>query len=840
MQLIIRIILIMKKRLLLTGLATMMAVITVFAVPAKPGVKKKVVLKDGSTVELTLKGDEHFSYYTDAKGVPCLLKNGQLVTMTSREVAETWGSRKQQRLSLADAANSRRAARSTGKPSNTTTGNQRGLVILLEYTDVKFTTKNVQQVYNRFFNEENYSEGGMAGSVRDYFRSQSYGKLTIDFDVVGPFTTKNNMEYYGKPVKDKDGKVIDNDVHPVLMVAEAVDAAHDAGVDFSKYDWDNDGEVDQVFVIYAGYAEAQGADENTIWPHEYELAAENATRKYNNVTINTYGCASELLGYSGATLDGIGTACHEFSHCLGLPDMYDTSEEGANFGMACWDVMDLGSYNRDAYVPASYTSYERWFAGWMEPVELKEETQISDMKPLETDAEAYILYNEKNKNEYYLLENRQPIGFDAGLYGHGLLILHVDYSESAWTSNTLNNTANHQRMTIIPADNEFGQYYSSSLAGDPWPGTSGNTMLGNYTTPAATLYNANTDGTKLMNKAIASITEDTDAYTVSFIACRPEMEKPDVSKATEAAGENSFTVTWPAVTGAVGYDLELTTIDKAPSTPEEALKRKIDFAKFESKTTGFTDISSKLDSYGLKGWTGSKLYTTPKKLRFGTSTTTGTLKTPWWYTPSSTNVTLVMGVDVVKSGTSVDGSINVSNANVDEEGYIRNATAMDPVSFEVTGNQKLIVYLKDLRKVAYQFEIAPSAQMYLNYLAIYDGIWTAEQLGISNSAAQAPRRATTVTTFTSNTNSYTFTDLDTNKRFIYRIRAMDEKGAYSPWSDEKEFVFSSSSGINTVKVKAVDGSAVRYFDLQGRKVTGDTKGLLIRKQGNSMKKVIVK
>ena len=357
---------------------------------------------------------------------------------------------------------------------------------------------------------------------------------------------------------------------------------------------------------------------------------------------------------------------------------------------------------------------------------------------------------------------------------------------------------------------------------------------------SVSLYNANTDGTKLMNKAITSITENTDALTVSFIACHPEMEKPDISEATEVAGENSFTVTWPAVTGAVSYELELTTIDKAPSTPEEALKRKYDFAKFESKTTGFTDISSKLAEYGLDGWTGSKLYTTPNKLLFGTSTTTGTLKTPWWYTPSSTNATLVMGVDVVKSGTTVKGSINVSNADVNEEGYIRNATDMDPVSFEVIGNQKLIVNLKDMRKVAYQFEIAPSAQMYLNYLAIYDGIWTAEQLGISNSAAQASRRATTVTTFASNTNSYTFTDLDTNKRFIYRIRALDDEGTYSPWSDEKEFEFSSTSGINTVNTKAVDGNAVRYFDLQGREVPADTKGLLIRKQGSEVKKVIVK
>lgn len=829
----------MKKRLLLTTLAMMMAVITTFAVPAKPGLKKKVTLKDGSTVELTLKGDEHFSYYTDSKGVPCRLKDGELVTMTSQEVAKTWASRKQQRLSLADAASNRRAARRAGNPSKTTTGTQRGLVILLEYPDVKFSTSNPQQIFNRFFNEENYSEGGMAGSVRDYFRSQSYGKLTIDFDVVGPFTTKQKMEYYGKPVKDSDGKVTDNDAHPVLMVAEAVDAAHDAGVDFSKYDWDGDGVVDQVFVIYAGYAEAQGADENTIWPHEYVLAAENATRKYNNVTINTYGCASELMGDKGKTMDGIGTACHEFSHCLGLPDMYDTSDEGTNFGMSRWDVMDMGSYNKNACVPAGYTSYERWFSGWMEPIELKEKTQISGMKPLATNAEAYILYNEKNKNEYYLLENRQLVGFDAGLYGHGLLILHVDYSESAWTSNTLNNVASHQRMTIIPADNEFNSYYASSLAGDPWPGTSGNTVLGNHTTPAATLYNANKDGQKLMSKQIDNIKEDVEAMTISFVACRPEMDIPNIEEATEHSEGNSVTISWPAVSGAASYEIELIAKDKAASTPEEALKREYDFADFESKTTGFTDVSGKLASYGMDGWTGSKLYTTPNKLRIGTSTTTGTLKTPWWYTPASTNATLVMGVNVVKSGTTVKGNIYPSIADVNEEGYIRNSESMDAVTFEVTGNQKLIVYLKDMRKAAYQFEIAPSTQIYMNYLAIYDGIWTAEQLGISETPSQAPRRAITTSSYTSTTNSYTFTDLSDKKTYSYRLRAKGEEGDYSGWSQEKELEYGTTA-IQGIFSESADDAPVRYFDMQGREVSGQTKGLLIRKQGNSVKKVIVR
>ena len=489
------------------------------AVPAKKGATRTVTLADGSKVVLTLHGDEHYSYYKTADGKPCQVENGRIRTLTPREVSDTWASRKQQRLRMTESATG--GMRRAGKPSKTTTGTQKGLVILVEFSDVKFTTPNPQTMFQRFFNEPGFNEYGMSASVRDYFQKQSYGKLTIDFDVVGPFTTKNNMEYYGKPVKDDNGKVENHDKNAVAMVAEGVDAAYAAGVDFSKYDWDGDGEVDQVFVIYAGYAEAQGADVNTIWPHEYVLSADNKARRYNNVVIDTYGCASELKGNRGSTPDGIGTACHEFSHCLGLPDMYDTSDEGTAFGMATWDVMDQGSYNDDSCTPAGYTSYERWFSRWLEPVELNSETTIAGMKPLATTPEAYVLYNEKNRNEYYLLENRQPVDFDKGLDGHGLLILHVDYNEASWTGNTVNVHPTHQRMTIIPADNKL-EYSNRQLAGDPWPGTSGNTALTNYTTPAATLYNANTDGTKLMSKPVENITEDETAMTVSFVACRAE------------------------------------------------------------------------------------------------------------------------------------------------------------------------------------------------------------------------------------------------------------------------------------------------------------------------------
>lgn len=798
-----------NKRLLLAGFALLMATVTQ-AIPAKPGVKRTVTLADGNTVELTLQGDEHFSYYTDAQDTPFLMKGGQLKKMTQQEVAQLWTARKQARMEKVSVSGSRRNApmHKVGN-AGTTTGKHRGLVILIQFPDCPFVTPNTQQTFNRFFNEIGYHDNGMAGSVKDFFLKQSYDQLEIDFDVVGPYTTQLNMDYYGAPTEDS------NDSHPAKMVREAVDAAS-KDVDFSNYDWNDDGEVDQVFVIFAGYNQAQGGASNTIWPHEWKLAGEGAAVRYNNKTINTYGCSSELKGNRGNEMDGIGTACHEFSHCLGLPDMYDTNGQ-KNFGMSYWDVMDAGSYNDDSRTPAGYTAYERWFSGWMEPTEIKEMTRINDMKPLQEKAEAYILYNEKNRNEYYILENRQPVAFDKGLYGHGLLILHVDYNEGAWKSNNVNVDATCQRMTVIPADGRLAATLVS-LAGDPWPGTKGNTSLTNYTSPAATLYNENADGTKFMNKPIDNITENVQAMTVSFVACRPELDAPQPTESREES-DGGFTVAWTAVSGAVGYEVELTSMARASDDPSEALQREFDFSKCYSKTTGFTDISSKLSNYGLSGWSGSSLYTTPNKLRLGTSTKTGMLKSPTWQVPSSSDITIVMGANIVKDA--VKGTLTVTYGNAGD----KIADALKQVAeFQVTGDNRLVLNFKDVRKELFWIEIEPQTQMYLNYLAIYDGIWTAEQLGINNAARRAKAD---VAVYTSATNSYTFQNLSHSRRYAYRVRAIGEENTYSNWGGEATFEF-SAAGINGVTVSGTE-MPVCYFDLQGRQVTSPQKhGIYIR------------
>ena len=800
------------KKYIISAAALFLTILSIHAVPAKPGVKKTVKLGDGTTKELTLRGDEYFSFLTDEHNTPMVLREGILVTLTNDEVSATWTARKKQQQEKSDTAGSfRRGVRRIGKPSSVNSGKQRGLVILVQYTDVKFLTPNPQQTFLRFFNEEGYNEDGMQGSVRDYFLAQSYGKLEITFDVVGPYTTRNDMAYYGEPTPTA------HDRNTLLMVTEAIDAAA-ADVNFSNYDWDKDGEVDQIFIIFAGYSQAQGADENTIWPHESKLQAYGIEKKFNGVKLNTYACASELRGdgiqQPIGEMDGIGTACHEFSHCLGLPDMYDTSEGNPNFGMAYWDIMGAGSYLDNSRKPAGYTSYERWFSGWLEPTELKDLTRINDMKPLATTPEAYILYNEKNKNEYYLLENRQPIGFDSGLYGHGLLILHVDYNETSWMNNTVNTETDHQRMTIIPADNEYGIYTIKSFAGDPWPGVTNNMALTNFSTPAATLYNPNKDGRMLMSKAIDNITEDVQNMTVSFVACRPEMGIPAPNEANVVDG--GFSISWPAVEGAIGYEVELTTMGKAPTSPENALIKEETFSKCYSKSTGFSDISSKMSAYNLSGWYGSKLYTSPGFLKIGTSTASGFLKTPTWSVPDSHDITIVMGADVVKADQSVKGTAVITYGN---SGDLISESPTQTAEFEVTANEKLVFHYTDVRKDLFWLTITPATQMYLNYLAIYDGIWTEEQLGLSR--ARVRRKAKTDTgTFITETNSYTFRNVDPDKHFIYRVRAMGEENTFSPWSEEMTFDFPDDvvDGMSIQERQLPLQESPFIYDLSGRKV----------------------
>ena len=525
----------MKKVLSLAAL--LMVASAMLAVPAKRGVVRTLKTTDGKEIRAQLVGDEYAHYYLSADGNCYVLQNGVAVPADRNQLIGQSAARK------AQANKARAARRKVGGAGKVYEGIKKGIIILVEYKDVTFAEDHDQALFTRIANEENFSDGDFVGSVSDYFKAQSGGRFELDFDVVGPVTLANKMSYYGG--NDRQG----NDKHPEEMVVEACNAVDDI-VNFADYDWDGDGEVDQVFVLYAGLGEAAGGEEDTVWPHEWMLSEVNKTFKLDGVTINTYACSSELTGYdfdwfgnpTEVGIDGIGTICHEFSHCLGFPDMYDTNYR--YYGMSSWDLMDSGSYNGDGFCPAGYTSYEKMVAGWLQPIELTGDMAVTDMKALSEGGDAYIVYNKGHNEEFYMIENRQLTNWDSALPTNGMLILHVDYDETAWYENTVNNNA-QQRCTIIPADGKLkmeyvsGSYYvdEEDILGDPYP-YNGNNQLTNTSNPKASVYHANTDGKKLMNIAITDITQNDDG-TMAF-SFTDDVENTPTPQPGEAIFYESF------------------------------------------------------------------------------------------------------------------------------------------------------------------------------------------------------------------------------------------------------------------------------------------------------------
>lgn len=478
--------------------------LTASAVPAKRE-RCTLTLANGSTIEATWMGDETMHFYLTDDG-QCLQEddNGIAHYADGAVIQKRWKAKALKR----QAARDKRTAARRRKSGKAIIGSKRGLVILIQFSDTPFYYTNAD--FRSLFNEEGYTDDVNIGSVHDYFLDASYGQFDFTFDVVGPVELDNPLSHYGANKSNGDDQLV------AAMVAEAIDKA-DEKVDFSRYDWDGDGEVEQIFFIHAGYDEAQTRTRNDIWSHAWTLTegAEegdgNGPVEADGVIIDSYACSAELRGKTGIHLTGIGTACHEFTHCFGLPDFYDTN--GSNFGMNTWDIMDYGEYNGNGGTPTGFTSYERMYCGWLEPIELNDAMYVQEMPSLTSNPTAYIIRNSGEEDEYYLLENRQKEGWDKRIGGHGMLILHVDYDSLAWAMNEANTVRSHQRMTIIPADNFLSSW---SLSGDTWPGTSGNTEFSDYSTPAAKFFNKNAEGDYLMHHSITEITESPDGL-ISFV-----------------------------------------------------------------------------------------------------------------------------------------------------------------------------------------------------------------------------------------------------------------------------------------------------------------------------------
>lgn len=501
------------------------------AVPAKK-LQKVITLTNGTQVSVELRGDEYLSWWEGTDGTAYRATADENVfeafdLEAQKPAAAARRARAEQgRVArLARVKNSLKGAddkmRGLGGDHITYKGVKKGLVVLVDFKNKKFADGHDLEYYKNVINGKDFSdeEEGYVGSVRDYFLAQSNGQFELDFDVVGPVTMSKNYGYYGNDgAYQKDEKVYE-------MIKEACDGIQDK-VNLKDYDWDGDGEADQVFFLYAGLGQASGGSAGTVWPHESELRYwPCGVLSYSTGKINTYACANELQpetqGSSRYISAGIGTICHEFSHCLGFADMYDTTG-GGGYGMSVFDVMDQGSYNGNGFVPCNYTAFERIYAGWVEAIELIDPATVKDMKSVSDYGRPFIMYNYKNTNEYFLMENRQNTGWDKGLYGsNGLLIVHVNYVPSRWANNSVNSSAEKiQCCTVVNADGsrDNTQY---SLQGDLYPyevkGVTMNDEFTDESEPAAKLYTKNSDNSYALGIPITNIKRSKGS--VSFLVC---------------------------------------------------------------------------------------------------------------------------------------------------------------------------------------------------------------------------------------------------------------------------------------------------------------------------------
>ena len=506
-----------------TLLATLLLAVsmTVSAVPARR-FWQTITQPDGSTKKVMLVGDEHFHYYIDEdKNAYTLDSTGYLRNLPESKIEE----RQHAAVMRAKALAPRRQ-----QQFNPLSGKRKTLVILVNFKNKTFDNTmnngNPKATFNAICNQTGYTnEWGAIGSVREYFLDQSYNKFDINFDVVGPVTVSRNYSYYGA-----DGSNDDIDLKAGDMVREAVKLVNDS-VNFKDYDWDGDGKAEQVICIYAGVGQATGGSANTIWPHQYYLSeTSGGAVKLQGIYIDNYLVLNELVKteiksytgggipryYSETRLGGMGTLCHEFSHSLGLMDHYDSNKRG-NYGMGSWDLMDYGSYggpDDNGWVPTAMTAYERMFLGWLTPTELyNHRDSIKNMPYLQDSPSAYIIYNKNHTDEYFMLENKGHERWDSYLPDEGLLVTHIDYNKDAWDYNTVN-AGNTQRMTVVPADNDYTRTSSTDSDGQlgmTFPYGSQNYLDSDY----FVLNNRAEDGTYYLFCKVQGITVNNDG-TINF------------------------------------------------------------------------------------------------------------------------------------------------------------------------------------------------------------------------------------------------------------------------------------------------------------------------------------
>lgn len=920
------------KKIIIFSLLVVCFVQTTFAIPAYPK-PLKVKQADGSWLTIQMRGDEHGHYVLTSDGIPLVFnarqenyeyadwKDGKVQAsgikaveasertakvkafVESLDKSAILESFKRARLQqLQQTLSSRRNAslKAGSNPQKEklnnfpTIGEVHSLVILVQFADTKFSTvgSDAHQFFNNMLNEPGFTySNGANGSARDFYLNSSNGRFQPQFDVIGPVTLPEKYSYYGA----NQGSSVDNPARLEQFVREACTLA-DPLVDFSQYDHNQDGYIDNIYFFYAGKGEADSGDGNAIWPHSayYSDMAKDAglsetSLKLDGIEVGNYTCSNEINGTLITPQPaGIGTFVHEFGHVLGLADHYDVNYGMTTFAPGSFDTMAQASYNNNGNTPAAFSAYERACLGWLDLTVLKNGVDSLNVLPdLNDSNKAYVVpVGGTNDEEYFIMENRQKKGWDAFIPGHGMLLWHIDYDAKAWEKNELNITGTHQRVDIVEADNKLTD---NTRAGDPFPGTSNVTQC-NLTSWA---------GGKVMS--LDDIEEKDGIINLMLGGLNLKLNTPDV-KVTEVQ-DSSIVVGWTDVPVAKRYVLNISSVvnGKKESLPlynnkvYTAAQPSLHVEGLSPETTYEITLQANRGSYSSDVYTQqlttaaipfSKYYVTDVK-----ATAVGkTGFTASWKGMEAADdyvVTLhklVYATEATQKGydfsKELDGmpslwetNGNLSMNNYGEESpclrlnkidtYLKMASAGNRISSVKffaksssstkatlaveayqNGEWKQIATLQGGADMAsgdtYSYDLPELADsVRLNVIQRTSGAFYIDDVLLGCNALIHEPVAAYQKVSTNGKTEFAFSGLDTDATYALVVNA-SKKGELSYSSKELIVIPASSTGISSVTATPSRNGQKRYYDLNGRRVPAKEMrhGIYIVKQGNSVYKIV--
>lgn len=513
------------------------------AIPADPE-PKQVTLPDGTVTTVQMCGDEYGHALYDASGQRVEFDSNGFLRKIDPAAPLTGMTRP-----AIPQGGMRRGAPVGLKAGNyPTVGKVRNLAVIVEFSDVKFSSMpDPYDYFHRMLNEEGFTwSNGANGSARDFYIASSDGKFLPEFDVVGPVTLSREASYYGKDEGTQDSRMGE-------FLKEVLDKI-DPEVNFADYDTDGDGFIDNIYFFYAGYGQAdhpKGTD--FIWPHSADaMVAWELNLEYDGKKFNHYATSNEIR-YSASGDNqptGVGTFVHEFGHVLGLMDHYDTAYNMFSFGLGSMDTMASGSYNNNMHTPPLFSGYERAVLGWMDYTDVEDPTDgIIDLPWIGNgQAQALRVKVSGKDSEWFVLENRQQSGWDAYLPAHGLLIWHIDEVEERWDNNTVNTDSSHQLIDIIEVD---GIGSDASRGGDTMPGTAGVTSL--------TLTSWDNNGILHLDDVEEILSEDPAANLVRVLTggSKFRLAMPAAPEVSDLL-DDSFSFNWKPIENAAYYLVSVT------------------------------------------------------------------------------------------------------------------------------------------------------------------------------------------------------------------------------------------------------------------------------------------